>query len=56
MTERESFEALFRTEYPPLVRELRLIVGDDALAEEVAAEAFIACWRNWSTNPTTRWR
>ena len=48
MSEREDFEALFRVEYPSLVRELRLIVGDAELAEEVAAEAFVACWRDWS--------
>lgn len=48
MTERQDFEALFRAEHPPLVRELRLILADGALAEEVAAEAFVACWRRWS--------
>jgi RNA polymerase sigma-70 factor (ECF subfamily) len=48
MNLQEDFETLFRDEYPSLVRELRLILGDVDLAEEVAAEAFVACWRNWS--------
>lgn len=47
VTDRESFEALFRAEYPRLVRELRLILRDWAVAEEVASEAFVACWRSW---------
>jgi len=46
MGERERFEAVFRAEYPGLVRELRLLVQDPALAEEVAAEAFLAAWQS----------
>ena len=47
MSERADFEALFRAEYPGLVRELRLILREGSVAEEVAAEAFLACWRSW---------
>ncbi|MFP3900324.1 MAG: PQQ-binding-like beta-propeller repeat protein [Acidimicrobiia bacterium] len=37
----ERFAELFRAEYPGLVRELGLILGDRALAEDVAAEGFV---------------
>jgi len=45
---REQFAELFRAEYPGLVRELGLILGDRALAEEVAAEGFVELWRKWT--------
>ncbi|HRW38011.1 MAG: sigma-70 family RNA polymerase sigma factor [Acidimicrobiales bacterium] len=48
MSDHDDFDALFRAEYPALVRELRLVCGGVPLAEEVAAEAFVACWSRWS--------
>lgn len=48
MDDRERFEALFREEYPSLVRELRLVLRDRAGAEEVAAEAFVVAWQSWA--------
>jgi RNA polymerase sigma-70 factor (ECF subfamily) len=47
MDKREPFAELFRVEYPGLVRELGLILGDRFLAEDVAAEGFVELWRNW---------
>jgi RNA polymerase sigma-70 factor (ECF subfamily) len=47
MDRRERFAELFRAEYPGLVRELGLILGDRALAEEVAADGFLEVWRKW---------
>jgi RNA polymerase sigma-70 factor (ECF subfamily) len=43
-----AFRALFDVEYPRLVRELRVVLGDPALAEDVAADAFEALLRSWS--------
>lgn len=48
MDDHEQFEALFRDEYPGLVRELRLILQDRAGAEEAAAEAFVVAWQSWA--------
>lgn len=42
-----SFEAHFKEQYPGLVRELRLILGDRALAEDVAADSCLELWRQW---------
>jgi RNA polymerase sigma-70 factor, ECF subfamily len=47
MDRRERFAELFRAEYPGLVRELGLILGDRALAEDVAADGFVEVWRKW---------
>jgi RNA polymerase sigma-70 factor, ECF subfamily len=47
MDRRERFAELFRAEYPGLVRELGLILGDRALAEDVAADSFVELWRRW---------
>lgn len=44
MDKREGFAALFRAEYPGVVRELSFVLGDRALAEDVAAEAFVDLW------------
>ncbi len=49
MDKRGRFAELFRAEYPGLVRELRLILGDQRLAEDVAAEGFVELWRHWET-------
>jgi RNA polymerase sigma-70 factor, ECF subfamily len=49
MDKRERFVELFREDYPGLVRELSLILGDRALAEEVAAEGFVEAWRKWDS-------
>lgn len=48
MDNRQQYADLFRAEYPGLVGELSLILGDRALAEEVAAEAFVELWRKWT--------
>jgi RNA polymerase sigma-70 factor (ECF subfamily) len=47
MDRRERFAELFRAEYPGLVRELGLILGDRALAQDVAADGFVEMWRTW---------
>jgi RNA polymerase sigma-70 factor, ECF subfamily len=47
MAKRAGFAELFRTEYPGLVRELTLILGDRPLAEDVAADGFVELWRKW---------
>jgi len=47
MDKREGYVELFRAEYPGLVRELSLVLGDRALAEDVAAEAFVDLWGRW---------
>jgi len=47
MDKREQFAELFRAEYPGLIRELSVILGDRLLAEDVAAEAFVDLWRSW---------
>ena len=47
MDRRERFAELFQAEYPGLVRELGLILGDRALAEDVAADGFVEMWRKW---------
>jgi RNA polymerase sigma-70 factor, ECF subfamily len=48
MDRREGFEAMFRTEYPGLLHELALILGDPIEAEDVAADAFTELWRRWT--------
>jgi RNA polymerase sigma-70 factor (ECF subfamily) len=48
MDKREQFAELFRAEYPGLVRELSLVLGDRLLAEDTAAEAFVALWGKWN--------
>jgi RNA polymerase sigma-70 factor (ECF subfamily) len=47
MGQPEGFDELFRAEYPGIVRELALVLGDRALAEDVAADAFAELWRRW---------
>jgi RNA polymerase sigma-70 factor (ECF subfamily) len=47
MDKGERFAELFRAEYPGLVRELGLILGDPTVAEDVAAEGFVELWRKW---------
>lgn len=42
-----GFRALFEVEYPRLVRELRLVVADAGLAEDLAADAFEQLLRRW---------
>ena len=39
--------ALFSTHYPGLVRLAYLLTSDNALAEELAQEAFVVAWRSW---------
>ena len=40
----DEFKAFFAQEYPIVVRALRLAVGDDGNAEELAQEAFARAW------------
>lgn len=47
MKDEAGFTRLFVGEYPSLVRELTLIVGDRQVAEEVAADAFEQALRQW---------
>jgi DNA-directed RNA polymerase specialized sigma24 family protein len=47
MDRRERFAELFQAEYPGLMRELGLILGDRALAEDVVADGFVKLWRQW---------
>jgi RNA polymerase sigma-70 factor (ECF subfamily) len=47
MRDEAGFTRLFLGEYPSLVRELTLIVGDRHVAEEVAADAFEQALRQW---------
>lgn len=48
MRDEPGYRALFEAEYPRLVRELRVIVADGALAEDLAADAFEQLLRRWS--------
>jgi RNA polymerase sigma-70 factor (ECF subfamily) len=43
----EGFDELFRSEYPALVRRLRLVVGSAAVAEEIAQDAFCVALERW---------
>jgi RNA polymerase sigma factor (sigma-70 family) len=45
----DSFEAFYRRSYVPLVRLAFLLVGSQAIAEELAQEAFLAVYRNWTS-------
>jgi RNA polymerase sigma-70 factor (sigma-E family) len=42
-----AIAALFATGYPGLVRVAYLLTSDNALAEELVQEAFVATWRAW---------
>jgi RNA polymerase sigma-70 factor, ECF subfamily len=44
---RAEYSELFRREYPGLIGELTLILGDRGLAEDVAGDAFVDLWRKW---------
>lgn len=48
MNDEAGFTRLFLGEYPLLVRELTLIVGDRQVAEELAADAFEHALRQWT--------
>jgi RNA polymerase sigma-70 factor (sigma-E family) len=39
--------ALFAAQYPGLVRLAYLLTSDNALAEELAQEAFVVVWKSW---------
>jgi RNA polymerase sigma-70 factor (sigma-E family) len=43
----ESLEDLFRLQYKPMVRLAALLLGADAVAEEVVQECFIRVGRRW---------
>jgi RNA polymerase sigma-70 factor (ECF subfamily) len=42
-----SYERLFVDEFERCVRVARRIVGNDAVARDIAAEAFMRAWRYW---------
>ncbi len=44
-----SLAELFRREYAPMVRLATLLVGSDAVAEELVQDAFVAVHRRWSS-------
>ena len=44
----EAFEALFRAEYPSVVRAVRRIVGSSEVAEEISQEAFCRAFERWN--------
>jgi len=43
----ESLEALYRLRYDPMVRLAALLLGSDAIAEEVVQDCFIRIGRRW---------
>lgn len=43
----ERFNEIFRDQYPVLVREIYIMLGDWAAAEDAAQEAFFRLLRNW---------
>ncbi|MFN8194453.1 MAG: sigma-70 family RNA polymerase sigma factor [Nocardioidaceae bacterium] len=43
----ESFQALFASTYPRLVRTVELVVGSRAVAEEIAQDAFVQLFLRW---------
>ena len=42
-----SFDDFFRVEYPGVVRAMRYVVRDRAVAEELAQGAFVSLLRHW---------
>src|SRR5262245_62613525 len=44
----EGFTTFFRSEYPPLVRTLYLIVHDRELARDLAQDAFVQLFPRWA--------
>jgi RNA polymerase sigma-70 factor (sigma-E family) len=49
----EAFVALYRERYAPMVRLAYLMVGSQAIAEELVQDAFVSVHRSWAraTNP-----
>lgn len=45
--EDETFQALFTSTYPRLVRTVELVVGQRAVAEEIAQDAFVQLLLKW---------
>lgn len=45
--EEAEFTAFFRVEFPRVVRTVSLLVGDRAVAEEIAQEAFVSLYDHW---------
>jgi len=43
-----DFDVLFASQYPTVVRTLRYVVGDRAVAEEIAQDAFVQLFRHWA--------
>lgn len=52
----EGFEAAFDLLFPRLVRNVRRLVHDQGIAEEIAAEAFARAWSRWARVGTMPWR
>ncbi len=44
-----TLDVLFRQEYAPMVRLATLLVGSDAVAEELVQDALVAVHRRWSS-------
>lgn len=42
-----GFEAFYRREYPGIVRVAFALTGRRAVAEELAQDSFLACYRHW---------
>lgn len=45
----DSFEAFYRAEYAAVVRLAFVLTGRSDLAEELAQDAFLACFRRWDS-------
>lgn len=45
----DSFESLYRNEYAAIVRLAFVLTGRQDLAEELAQDAFLACYRRWDS-------
>jgi RNA polymerase sigma-70 factor (ECF subfamily) len=43
----DSFDELFRREFPPITRTAYLVVGDWEVARELAQDAFVQALRHW---------
>jgi len=43
----DGFSALFRAEFPSVLRVVQAIVGDRAVAQEVTQDAFVEALRRW---------
>ncbi len=44
-----TFDDLFAERYPPMVRLATLLVGNEAVAEELVQDAFVRVHHKWAT-------